>query len=233
MCGRYVSPDEAAMERSWRISRRNGADWFAPRFNVAPSTRVPIIRQATGGGLELDAARWGLIPGWWKNDALPNLTFNARSEEAADKPTWRQGLRSMRCLMPAHGWYEWNEQEPAVSESGRKGKQPYFISCPSSEVIAFAGLWSLWRGPTPDAAPVLSCALLSRAAAPSIAAIHHRMPVVLAPEQQAAWLDPASSPQTVAQLIASARVDFEGYPVSTRVGNTRNDGPELLERITR
>lgn len=228
MCGRYVPPDEAAMERSWRIDRRNWPGWITPRFNVAPTTIVPIVRRASDGALELLGARWGLIPSWWQKETPPTLTFNARAEDAAEKPTWRQSLRTMRCLMPARGWYEWNEQQPVRNESGRLVKQPYFISSPASEVIAFAALWSVWR--RPEAEPVVSCALLSKDAAPAIADIHPRMPVVLAPEQYATWLDAATMPVEVAKLIAAARQDFAGYPVSPRVGDTRNDSADLLER---
>jgi putative SOS response-associated peptidase YedK len=229
MCGRYVPPDEAAMERFWRIDSRNWRSWIKEHFNVAPTTQVPIIIRAQDGTTELISARWGLIPSWWKKDTPPSLTFNARSEEAAQKPTWRQSLRTMRCLMPARGWYEWYENEPVRSESGRKVNQPYFLYCPNAEVIAFAGLWSVWE--RPGAEPVVSCALLSKEAAPSIAAIHHRMPVVLRPEKCETWLNPATSAQEVENLIAGAREGFEGYAVSTKVNNARNDFPELLEKV--
>lgn len=230
MCGRYVSPDEAALERAWQIDRRNWPGWIKPHFNVAPTTMVPVLVRAGDGALVLTAARWGLIPAWWKKPVPPNLTFNARSEEAASKPTWRQSLRSMRCLMPALGWYEWNAHQMVTGASGRKVKQPYYIASPNSEVIAFAGLWSLWD--RPDADTVMSCALLSRAAAPAIAEIHPRMPVVLHPRQFAAWLDPATPADKVERMIAEARSDFTAYPVSTRVNNTRNDSPDLLERAS-
>ena len=229
MCGRYVPPDEAAIDRFWRIDRRNWHGWIKPLFNVAPTTVVPIITQARDGAYELVGARWGLIPHWWKKESPPSLTFNARSEEAFQKPTWRQSLRTMRCLMPARGWYEWNESEAVRSESGRKVNQPYFIFCPNSEVLAFAAMWALWE--RPSASPVVSCALLTKAAAPSIASIHQRMPAVLKPNQFEAWLAPSTPPEDVGALIASAREDFEGYPVSTKVNNTRNDFPELLEKV--
>lgn len=229
MCGRYVPPDEAAIERSWQIGRRNWPGWIKPAFNVAPTTIVPIIMRDAGATLVLAAARWGLIPHWWKKETPPTLTFNARSEEAAQKPTWRQSLRTMRCLMPARGWYEWNESEPVRNDSGRKVNQPYFVYSPGTDVIAFAGLWSMWE--RPGTAPLVSCALLSKEAAPRIAHIHHRMPVVLKPEQYDAWLDPATSASDVAELIATAKVDFEGYRVSTKVNSPRNDFPELLERV--
>ncbi|MDO8310254.1 MAG: SOS response-associated peptidase family protein, partial [Actinomycetota bacterium] len=127
------------------------------------------------------------------------------------------------------GWYEWCESEPVRSESGRTVRQPYFISDPAQEVIAFAGLWSVWE--RPGASPIISCALLSREAAPSIAAIHHRMPVVLRPEHYAAWLSSSTSAQEVEAMIANCEQHFEGYRVSTKVNNVRNDSEELLERV--
>ncbi|MGH8551389.1 MAG: SOS response-associated peptidase [Methylococcales bacterium] len=170
-----------------------------------------------------------MIPSWWKKETPPSPTFNARSEEASQKPMWRHSLHTMRCLMPARGWYEWNENEPVHGESGRKVKQPYSIFCPDAEVIAFAGLWSFWE--RPGTASVVSCALLTKDAAPRIAAIHHRMPVVLKPEQYDRWVDPSITAAGIEGLVAGAREDFEGYPISTRVNNTRNDYPELLEKV--
>ena len=147
MCGRFSLPDEAAVAYILKIDRWNW-HWPEPRFNVAPTTRVPMVFRADDALLELNGARWGLIPDWWKKDAPPSLTFNARSEEAADKPTWRHSLRRLRCLMPARGWYEWNEKELVRSDSGRQVKQPYYICAPNAEAIAFAGLWSIWRDRT-------------------------------------------------------------------------------------
>ena len=229
MCGRYITPDEAAIERHWHIGRHNWKTFILPAFNVAPTTQVPIIMLAPDGVTELVGARWGLIPGWWKKPVPPSLTFNARSEEAAEKPTWRQSLKSTRCLMPASGWYEWNEKERVRAESGRLVNQPYFIHAPGEEVIAFAAMWSLWQ--RPDAAPVLSCALLTKEAAPSVSHIHTRMPVVLVPEQYSAWLASTTTAQEVSELIADSRKDFEGYRVSTKVNSVRNNFPELLEKV--
>jgi putative SOS response-associated peptidase YedK len=229
MCGRYVMPDDDAIGEYWAISCRIWLSAIMPRFNVAPTAQVPIIVRNERGVLEVRRARWGLIPNWWQKDTPPSLTFNARSEDAAHKPTWRESLRTARCLMPACGWYEWNAHEPVRSESGRKGGQPYFISCPGAKVIAFAGIWSVWE--RPGAEPVTSCALLSKKAAPSIASVHPRMPVVLKPEQQALWLDPATTADGIQALIAGAREDLAAHPVSTRVNNVRNDFPELMEKV--
>ena len=171
MCGRYVAPDQAAIEREWYIGRQNWHGWVMPASNIAPTSLVPIVLPGEDGDYELMGARWGLIPSWWKKDKPPSLTFSARSEEAAIKPTWRQSLRSQSCLMPALGWYEGNEREQVRSASGRKVNRPYNIHRPSPAIIAFAGLWSVWE--RPNSSPVQSCALMSKAAAPRINAIHH------------------------------------------------------------
>lgn len=229
MCGRYVPPEEAEYERLFQINPRAWPGWFDRAFNVAPTHRVPILRQGELGDIEQTGARWGLIPHWWNKPSLPSLTFNARSEEAATKPMWRQPLKSQRCLMPARGWFEWNENEPTRNERGRKCNQPYFIFANSSAVLAIAGLWSEWI--TPEGQPVMSCALMTKEAAPSIASIHHRMPIVLHQDQFADWMNPATGTEAVADMIANCRTDFVGYRVSTKVNSAANDGPELLEPL--
>jgi len=224
MCGRYVSPAEADIERYWELDRRSNP--FAPRFNVAPTTLVPIIVRGENGGLELHSARWGLIPHWWKKDKPPTLTFNARSEEAAVKPTWRDAYKKWHCLMPAAGWYEW--QEHGTDARGKPLKTPYFVHCEASPIIAFAGLVASWTAP--DGQLIASCALLSKVAAPSIEFVHDRMPVVLPPTSFDAWLSPGPVNVT-SDLIAHAREDFIAYPVSNQVNSTRNDSPDLLNRV--
>ncbi|MGD9781827.1 MAG: SOS response-associated peptidase [Kiritimatiellia bacterium] len=229
MCGRYVSPDQEAIVERWPKVRCGGGGEWKPSCNVAPTVQVPILVRARDGAMELRIARWGLIPPWWSQDAPPARTFNARSEEAAQKPTWRESLRAARGLMPARGWYEWRRNERALDAAGREGPQPFFLFSPGDPVIAFAGIWSLWE--RPGAAPVLSCALLTRKAAPGISSIHPRMPAVLKPEHHSRWLDPATPPDAVQALIADARQDLEAHPVSTRVNDARNDGPELMAPV--
>ena len=228
MCGRYAIPDEAAVERLCATDFKRGFSWMRPLFNVAPATQVPIIVKDGGHGLAIRGARWGLIPSWWQKVAPPALTINARSEEVADKPVWRDSFKSSRCLMPALGWYEWNANQLVPGKAGRKGGQPYFISCPGDEAIAFAALWSIWQRPGTEL--VVSCGLLTKAAAPGIAFIHPRMPVVLKPAQFAAWLDPAATREQLLALVGAARDDFASRPVSPRVNNVRNDSPELIEK---
>jgi len=228
MCGRYVTPDERAMENYFHVGRHNWNTW-ATRYNVGPTMPVPVVYNPHGETVG-DVARWGLIPSWWKKDAPPAATFNARSEEAAKKPMWRSGMRSTRCLLPARGWYEWNEHEPVRTGSGRKGQQPYYFHDPATEVVAIAGLWSWWQ--SADGSEVLSCALLTREApAGPIADIHHRMPVVLAPSEFPAWLSRTTSPRDVAAIVAGSRTDFAAHRVGTQVNNPRNESPDLIEEV--
>ncbi|MOA08261.1 putative SOS response-associated peptidase YedK [compost metagenome] len=142
---------------------------------------------------------------------------------------WRQSLRFQRCLMPAMGWYEWNERQQVRSRSGRLVKQPYYHHAVGDEVMAIAGLWSTWTGP--EGQDVVSCALLTKEAAPSISYVHHRMPVILHPEQFTLWLNPETKADQVLEAVALCREDFVAYPVSTEVGNTKNDYAELLEPV--
>lgn len=212
MCGRYVSPEQASIERAWQIRRSSGMD-FVRRFNVQPTTEVPLLL-LDAGELALAAARWGLIPHWWKQDKPPTFTINARLEEAAGKPMWRDPMRRTRCLLPADGWYEWQDLAG--------GKQPHYITRQDRKPFCFAGLMSVWKDQ-------LSCAILTKAAEGPAAGIHDRMPVVFADEAFEGWLDPALKDATdFARAQAQSR-DFVHYAVSKRVNNARNEGPELIE----
>jgi len=165
MCGRYVSPEQAAIERAWHIGRST-SNAFGQRYSVAPTTQVPILRSRPGpdAGFALAEARWGLIPPWWKDAKPPQSTFNARAEDAASKPMWRQPYRHARCLVPAVGWYEWKTVESVDNETGEvhRHKQPYFIHPSDDRLILFAGLMSTYRAA--DETVELSCAILTRAA---------------------------------------------------------------------
>ncbi|MGH8254305.1 MAG: SOS response-associated peptidase, partial [Steroidobacteraceae bacterium] len=171
--------------------------------------------------LEALTMRWGLIPGWWSQPSLPTSTINARSEEAAGKPMWRNAVRQSRCLVPVLGWYEWH----ATPE----GKVPYFIHLPAMAGFCFAGLWSAWRDPTGETQR--SFAILTRLASPAMQAVHNRMPVVL---PQAAWTDwlsdwPADHARRLADHVANALNDFEFYAVSRYVNAPRNQGERCIE----
>jgi len=224
MCGRFVSREQAAIEREYHIKVRNP---FERIYNAAPTMLLPVIRTAPSedqgaGEREAVGMRWGLIPSWWSQPALPASTINARSEEAASKPMWRSAVRHSRCLVPALGWYEWR-----VSPSG---KVPCFIHRPGLAGLSFAGLWSAWKNPAGEAR--LSFAILTRRASPGLAAIHDRMPVVLPEAAWDEWLGNWSGdgPARLAAQVALSLGEFEYYPVSRYVNAPRNQGERCIER---
>ena len=233
MCGRYVSPEQAAIERAWRIGRVTGNP-LVRRFNVAPTDPVPLLVNDRGV-LTLGTARWGLIPHWWKQEKPPKLSFNARIEEAAAKPMWRDPMRFGRCLVPAEGWYEWRVTEETDPQTGEivKAKQPHYIRRHDGRLLCFAGLLS--RGSVSGGAePQLTCAILTTAAAGALADLHDRMPVVLSDEAHDAWLDRALKDPAQASALARDRQApdaFTHFPVCKLVNSTRNDGPELIEPL--
>jgi putative SOS response-associated peptidase YedK len=233
MCGRYVTPTMAEMERFWALTNAQIHNPLEQRFNVAPTTFVPIIYQAPRG-IEQDSARWGLIPVWWDKPTPPPFTFNTRIEEASNKPMWRAVLRSTRCLVPAVGWYEWKESEgidPATGEI-KKVKQPYFIHLRARRMFAFAGLMSSWRLRVGNGEQkvISTCSILTRAAVSPAAEVHDRMPIILPQPAHAAWLD--RDQEDAGKVLAMARdvavTDVEFFTVSTRVNHSTNEGPELL-----
>lgn len=229
MCGRYVSPEQAAVERAWQIGRSN-SNPFKRRFNVAPTTAIPLLRgNPATRALELVGARWGFIPAWWKQSKSPTHTINARSEEAAGKPMWRHAYRHARCLIPAEGWYEWKTAERVDSKTGEVStfRQPYFIYRPDRALIAFAGIMSMWAPEGGDLR--LTCAILTRPAAPSVEAIHDRMPVVLRGEAFDAWLDAdRQGADDVAAMIGRAEIEFMHHRVSTRLNAGKVDDETLI-----
>ena len=234
MCGRYVSPEEAAIERFWHIGRHNNNP-FARRFNVAPTSIIPILRlDRSTGEIELVNARWGLIPTWWKEPKPPRTTHNARSEEAATKPMWKGPLAKSRCLIPALGWYEWKQVERTDPATGEiiKAKQPHFFHLPDDQLFAFAGVMAMWK-PANDDEWQASCAILTRDAVGAAAEVHDRMPVVLSKDSENAWLDQkiTDAAQAMAVALENGVTDVKHHPVSSRVNVAANDDKALIEAL--
>ena len=233
MCGRYVTPEQAAIERAWRIGRITGNP-LARRFNVAPTDPVPLL-VPDHDVLTLSTARWGLIPHWWKEQKPPKLSFNARLEEAAAKPMWRDPMRFGRCLVPAEGWYEWRTVAQTDPQTGEivQVKQPHYIRRKDGRLFCFAGLMSRRAVPGGEEQQV-TCALLTTAAAGTLTQVHDRMPVVLPDDAHDRWLDRTLKDPAQASAIARASQHpdaFTHYPVRKLVNSTRNDGPELIEPL--
>ncbi|MEO7762224.1 MAG: SOS response-associated peptidase [Casimicrobiaceae bacterium] len=235
MCGRYVSPSEQDIERFWDLP---GSDRrFPAQYNVAPTMPVPIVHrdQHAGGAKSVTLARWGLIPFFWKAAKPPGHSFNARLEEAADKPMWRLPFRNARCIVPASGWYEWQEREQVNRETGElnKYKQPYFMHLPENRLLGLAGLMA-WTKAAGSDQWTASCTILTTAASGSAAQIHHRMPVALMEAAHDAWLDPnLNDPEAVQALIAEHQLALAiaKHAVSTRVNGSRTDDASLIDSV--
>jgi putative SOS response-associated peptidase YedK len=221
MCGRYsLTSPEDAMRQLFDLPAGVTAAWAQPRFNIAPSQIAPVVRQGRdGGGQELVGMVWGLIPGWSQGPGGGGAgQINARSETAAEKPTFRAAYRQRRCLVPSDGFYEWQKIEG--------GKQPYWISRTDGAPFVFAGLWETWSDG--QAAEIVSFTILTTAAAEPLRPIHHRMPVILEARDYAAWLDPGQTPQ--AELFAPEQAPpMQARPVSHRVNSPRNDDAGCLQ----
>lgn len=231
MCGRYVSPTQAEIERYWELTDAQIRNPLAQHFNVSPTAIVPMLRRDEAGTLHLVAARWGLVPFWWKEAKAPKNTFNARSEEAATKPMWRHPAAKARCLVPALGWYEWKEVERIDPLTGEltKAKQPYFIQREDNLLLAFAGLMS--RRTVEGGTAEFTCSILTRDAAGPAADIHTRMPIALSKDAQSQWLDPeqADAAQAVEFARERAMTQFVYHMVHPKVNNSRSEGAELIE----
>lgn len=198
-----------------------------PRYNVAPGQDAPVVLlHPEDGSRVLRSLRWGLVPSWAGDAKGGARLINARSESAADKPAFRAAFRRRRCLVPAAGFYEWKRLD--------RGRQPWWLRLAGGGPLAFAGLWEHWLDPAapPAAATLYTFAILTCAANELTAQVHDRMPVILAPRDYAAWLDPAASrPDLEALLAPWPAADMEAWPVSPRVNNPKNDDPSLLDRV--
>ncbi|MBN8999142.1 MAG: SOS response-associated peptidase [Rhizobiales bacterium] len=224
MCGRYVlavKPEDVEAEFSMiRI------EWFPPRYNIAPTQPILVIREGKAGR-EAALVRWGLVPSWAKDPADLPLLFNARSETAAAKPAFRSAFRRRRCLIPASGFYEWLKV-PTVGKSGKSAvrRLPFYLK-PSRPLVAFAGLWEEWaddKGNLFD-----SAAILTTAANDDVAALHDRMPVVVEPQDYARWLAVGMEGGFEDILRPAPTGTFAAIPVSPRVNGPRFDDPGLIE----
>ena len=235
MCGRYVSPEEAAIARAFRLAARSTP--FPRRFNVCPTDTVPFVRRIRKSGadsseLEIASGRWGLVPHWWKNAKPPRASFNARVEEVAVKPMWRDAFARSRCLVPAEGWYEWGPAERTDPATGEilKAKQPHYLRRADGALACFAGVAAFWKDPATGEA-LRSCAILTVPASGALAAIHDRAPLVLPESAYAAWLDGRTA-AGAARAIASGALPPEAFvhwPVRPLVNDSALDGPELVE----
>ncbi len=223
MCGRFTLTSPSSVLAG--LFDAEPPPGLAPRYNVAPSQDVLVVRAPeSGSGREAALLRWGLIPSWAKDASIGHRLINARSETAADKPSFRSAMRRRRCLIPADGFYEWAALEGA-------GKSPFLIRLASREPFAFAGLWERWQ--PDDAGAVESCTILTTSANETLARLHGRMPVILDREHHDRWLSASrrSDPLPLDLLgpYPADRMTF--HEVSRRVNSPRNDDPSCIEPV--
>lgn len=227
MCGRYTII--ASPEAIRALFRYDEQPNFPPRYNIAPTRPIPIVRLARDqdfagrGKRQFALVRWGLLPSWVKDPKAFSLLINARGENVCEKPAFRAAMKRRRCLIPADGFYEWK------AFGGRK--QPYFVRARSGAPFAFAGLWETWTGPNGE--EMETAAIVTTKANRLLSPLHDRMPVILAPEAYDLWLDCANvDPLTASALITPAPEHLlEAYPVSTEVNRTANDNARLVEPV--
>ena len=221
MCGRFTLTQPA------RIAATFGLDNFAPvepefytpRFNVAPTQRIVVVPTRD---LQREARRmrWGLIPRWAKDASIGARLINARCESIDTRPAFRFSFLHRRCLIPADGFYEW-QQNP-------RGKQPFRVMLASGELFAFAGLWDRWKDPQGEA--LESCCIITCPPNELTARFHDRMPVIIAPEDYETWLT-GKPAQALALLRPYPAEQMRAYPVSSRVNRTTDDTAELVDPV--
>jgi putative SOS response-associated peptidase YedK len=196
---------------------------LVPRYNIAPTQDVVIVRCKPESRRGWAHVRWGLIPAWAEDPKIGSRLINARAETAADKPSFRSAFKHRRCLVASDGFYEW------IAVPG--GKQPHHIRFVDRRPFAFAGLWERWA--PPYGAAVESCTILTTEPNALIEPLHNRMPVILPQARFDEWLSNEPLGPGVAQsmLVPHPADGMEAVPVSTLVNSPRNDGPECLTPI--
>ncbi len=223
MCGRYTQTsafDELALRFGITVEDEDH-EALTPRYNTAPSLSVPVV-VATAGGRRLVMARWGFRPAWMKGSTPAPI--NAKAETLATSRMFQDTLARGRCLVPADGFYEWK------AVPGQRRKQPYYVKVRDG-LFAFAGLWT----PSAGAGLPPTCAIITTAPNELLAEIHNRMPAILERSDEERWLDPrvTNTADLLACLRPLAAERMEAYAVSALVSSPGNEGPELVEPLSR
>lgn len=220
MCGRYAItlPPEAMRRLFAYVEQPN----FPPRYNVAPTQPVPIVR-AADGMRHFGLVRWGFLPGFVKDPKTFPLIINARAEGIESKPSFRAAVRRRRCLFIADGWYEWRRVSDA---QGKMVKQPFLLRARDRGPLAFAGLWETWSDP--QGGEVETGCIITTSANAATVAIHDRMPAIIAPSEFDRWLDCSDDRATRVEMLRPAPDDaIEFFEVSSKVNSYKSEGPEL------
>jgi putative SOS response-associated peptidase YedK len=224
MCGRYVRQSDRELLAAWFGVDIESAPHFAPSYNVAPQSVQPVVRlNRDSGSREFALARWGLVPFWAREAKFGYTTINARCEEVATKPAYREALKKRRCLVPSDAFYEWQRID-------KKTRHPYAFALKSGDPYAFAGLWESWK--PKEGEPLETFTILTTDPNELMAPIHNRMPVILAEADYQRWLEPGDPTRPPVDLLRPYPAEkMRDWPVSNRVGNVRNNDSQLLNQI--
>ena len=222
MCGRARLPDDVS-----EIKLDLKIDWdeigaYRPSWNAAPTSKLPVV-VSRNGERTLTLMRWGLVPPWAENIKIGYSTFNARAEGIDRRPAFRAAWKAgRRCLVIADGYYEWRDAD----------KQPFAVALGNRGPMTFAGLWDLWHAP--DGNPLKSFSIITTQANDLLSPLHGRMPVLLAPDRWASWLGEAAATdgELKAMLKPYPCENMVFWPVDRRVGNVRNDSPDLFTPLS-
>lgn len=221
MCGRFVQKDLKELADAFDATLRSDLPprLLDPRCNIAPTAQIGIIGLDRAGARSMTAMRWGLVPSWANDASGAARMINARSESAADKPSFRDAWRLRRAVIPADGFYEW-------PQTGDR-RQPWFVQRADGRPMAFAALWEAWRG---GESPLITCCILTTAANDDLARIHERTPVILMTNDAIdRWLSPGTAEIARHGLMhAPANGALTLRPVTPLVNAVRHDGPDLL-----
>jgi putative SOS response-associated peptidase YedK len=225
VCGRArLSSDVSEIKLIFSIPAHRPTPNIAPSWNVAPTDTLPVIRyDSRVGERSLDMMRWGLVPFWAKDIKVGFSNINAKAEGIEGKPAFREAFQRRRCLVPVDNFYEWKKTAA--------GKQPYAIALADRRLMALAGLWETWRSPAGER--VRSFAIVTTRPNALCAQIHNRMPVILKPDGWPIWLgeEPAHATRLQALLAPYPAAEMTCWPVSSQVGNVKNNDPSLIEPI--
>ncbi len=222
MCGRFVQAADPSVYASFFGAAEVATEALQASYNVAPTDPVYAVAEHEGVR-QLGVFRWGLLPFWAKDKKMAARNINARSETAATKPTFRESFERRRCLIPADGFYEWQQLE--------QGKLPHYIRSTDGKPLALAGLWASWRDPE-SGDRLTTCTILTGSPTPFVRPIHDRMPVILPPDAWDRWLDPTlRDAAELERVLASAGPELRAHPVSTLVNKVSNNVPELIEPL--
>jgi putative SOS response-associated peptidase YedK len=224
MCGRFVlKAPFSELVKLYNIT--NIGVNLEPRYNIAPTLDIAVVRSNPETGRTLDMLRWGLVPWWAKDTKIGYSTINAKAETIATKPAFRDAFKARRCIIPADAFYEWKKLDA-------KRKQPYAIVPKDGGVFSFAGLWERWKDKT-SGETLRTCTIITTEPNELCAPIHNRMPAILPPEAWGPWLGEKDSPcdELLKLLRPYPAQQMRAYPIGAKVGNVKNEGAELLEPI--